>query len=132
MMFVDVFELLCAQKGISVSKACDDMGFSRSTISNWRKQKKAGIAVQPDVATLKKISDYFGEPVSHLLIEATDDPFAQFFQNDRPPTRLHDEPMSLADYPVFSEKELLLIDAYRRNPDAQKFVDRVLGLEENK
>ena len=47
-MFIDIFEQLCKEKGVSASKACDEMGFSRSTITNWRNQSKKGVEVAPD------------------------------------------------------------------------------------
>lgn len=67
-MFYTKFQELCAQKGVSVSRAAMEMGLSNSTPTKW---KKTGAT--PDGATLAKVSNYFGVPISYL-IGAVDDP----------------------------------------------------------
>ena len=36
-MFYDVFEKLCAQKGVKPGRAADEIGISRATVTNWKK-----------------------------------------------------------------------------------------------
>jgi len=61
-MFLDIFTKLCEEKGLSVSKAAENCGISRSTASKW---KQKGLV--PSMDTLKKISDYFDVSVDYLL-----------------------------------------------------------------
>ena len=60
-MFYDRFALLCAQAGVSVYKACTDVGLNRSAVAKW----KAGAT--PNGATVAKLADYFQVPVDYLL-----------------------------------------------------------------
>ena len=60
-MFYDRFALLCAQAGVSVYKACTDVGMNRSAVAKW----KAGAT--PNGATVAKLADYFQVPVDYLL-----------------------------------------------------------------
>ena len=66
-MFYDKFKLLCNQKGVSCNRAATDMGLSNSTPTKW---KKTGAT--PDAATLSKVSNYFGVPISYLLGDTVD------------------------------------------------------------
>lgn len=59
----DRIEELCNKRGITGGKMCNDLGFSRSTMTELRKGR---------VTTLKlekagKIADYFGVTVDYLL-----------------------------------------------------------------
>lgn len=36
-MFYDVFEKLCTEKGIKPGRAADEIGISRATVTNWKK-----------------------------------------------------------------------------------------------
>lgn len=58
---------LCCEKGVSRSKMADDIGISRSTPSDWEKKKS-----KPQPATLKKIADYFGVPITYFTEDSTD------------------------------------------------------------
>lgn len=60
-MFYDYFSRLCARKGVSTSRAAEDIDLSRSTVSKW----KTGST--PSGATLQKLSEYFDIPVDYLL-----------------------------------------------------------------
>ena len=59
-MFYDKFVLLCALKGVSPSKAAVDAGISKSLVTKW----KVNSVDVPSPEILKKLSDYFGVPVS--------------------------------------------------------------------
>ncbi len=64
-MFYDKFVLLCTVKGVSPSKAALEAGISKSLVTKW---KVNNIDV-PSPEILKKLSTYFGVPVSRLLSE---------------------------------------------------------------
>lgn len=64
-MFYDRFKELCAQKGVSMSKACSDLGISNTMISKY----KSGSV--PRNSTVMDMATYFGCDVMELL---SDDP----------------------------------------------------------
>lgn len=61
-MFYDLFKKLCDEKNISVSKACIEMGLSRSIAAKWKNTK-----TNPSADVLPKIAKYFGVSVDYLL-----------------------------------------------------------------
>ena|GEM_PF-766662 len=61
-VFYDIFESLCRQKGVSPNKACIEMGLSRSISAKWKSTK-----TNPSADVLPKIADYFEVPVDYLL-----------------------------------------------------------------
>ena len=61
-MFYDLFKELCDQKGISVSKACIEIGLSRSIAAKWKNTK-----TNPSAEVLPKIAEYFGVTIDYLL-----------------------------------------------------------------
>lgn len=64
-VFYDKFVYLCHQKGVSPSKAAVDAGISKSLVTKW----KANNVKLPSPDVLKRLSDYFGIPVSDLIGE---------------------------------------------------------------
>lgn len=60
-MFFDRLKELCEAKGISVYKACTDIGLNRSAVNKW---KNGG---QPNGSTLASFARYFGVSVDFLL-----------------------------------------------------------------
>ena len=76
-MFIDTFNSLCLQRGISANKAAKDLELSHSVIGKW----KAG--ARPQNRTLMKVAEYFNVPVESLLSE-TDEPIAESYQNAAP------------------------------------------------
>ena len=72
-MFFEVFEKLCRDKGITPTRASVEIGFSRGSVSYWKKNWQNGIDAKPDSKTAKMIADYFGVSVDYLL-GRTDDP----------------------------------------------------------
>lgn len=86
-MFYDKYAQLCKQRGVSVSAAAMDAGLSKSLVTKWKVNKVD--VPSPDV--LKKLSAYFGLPVSELLGE----------ENEEKPTVIDDG---------LSEKQKALID----------------------
>lgn len=72
-MFFDVFKKLCAEKGITPTRASVEIGFSKGSVSYWRKKHSEGVDAKPDTYTAQKIADFFGVSVDYLL-GRTDDP----------------------------------------------------------
>ena len=64
-MFYDKYAHLCKQRGVSMSAAALEAGLSKSLVTKWKTNKVD--VPSPDV--LKKLSAYFGMPVSELLGE---------------------------------------------------------------
>lgn len=60
-MFFTRFQALCQKKGISVYRACTDIGLNRSAVAKW----KAG--GKPNGTTAGKLADYFGVSTDYLL-----------------------------------------------------------------
>lgn len=61
-MFYDNFKTLCDKKGISVSKAAEEIGFNKATVTWWKRQ-----GLTPRTENLYKIADYFGVTPEYLL-----------------------------------------------------------------
>lgn len=61
-MFYDLFKKLCDDRNISVSKACIEIGLSRSIAAKWKNAK-----TNPSADVLPKIAKYFGVSVDYLL-----------------------------------------------------------------
>lgn len=72
-MFYERFKKLCEDKCITPTKASQEIGFSKGSVSYWKKQYQAGADAKPDSYTAAKIADYFGVSVDYLL-GRTDDP----------------------------------------------------------
>ena len=60
-MFYDRFLALCADKGVSPSRACTELGLSRSSTRRWREGNV------PRSATLTRMAAYFGVTPQYLL-----------------------------------------------------------------
>ena len=65
----DKFAQLCAAKGVSVTKATEEIGLARTIATKW---KKTGATPRGD--TLKKIAAYFGVSESYLLKDEKNQP----------------------------------------------------------
>ena len=72
-MFYDVFKSLCRDKGVSLSRACQEIGISKSSATYWGQLYRKGNDVRPDSYTIEKIANYF-EVSADYLLERTDDP----------------------------------------------------------
>ena len=62
-MFFNRFQSLCAERGISVYKACTEIGLNRSAVAKW----KAG--GKPNGTTAAKLAEYFGVTTDYLLCQ---------------------------------------------------------------
>ena len=65
-MFYDTFKQLCDAKGVSVSRACIEMGLSRSIAAKWKSTK-----TNPSADVLPAIANYFGVTIDYLLGQET-------------------------------------------------------------
>ena len=68
-MFIDTYESLCKQRGVSCSKAAQEMGINKGTVSVWRNK-----GTRPQAAQLEKIAEYFGVSVDYLLTGEKENP----------------------------------------------------------
>ena len=59
-MFWNRFVTLCAQDRTSPSAVCARIGFSAATATHWKR------GAQPNAASIKRVSDYFGVSVEYL------------------------------------------------------------------
>lgn len=84
-MFFDIFKKLCAERGITPTRASVEIGFSKGSVSYWRKKHSEGIDAKPDTYTAQKIADFFGVSVDYLL-GRTDDPAESDAENGMPAT----------------------------------------------
>ena len=60
-MFFNRFKALCDEKGISVYRACTDIGLNRSAVAKWKDGGK------PNGTTAAKQADNFGVTTDYLL-----------------------------------------------------------------
>ena len=60
-VFFDRLKLLCDEKGVSVYKACTDIGLNRSAVNKW---KTGG---SPRGSVVAKFAEYFGVSTDYLL-----------------------------------------------------------------
>ena len=97
-MFYDLFAELCNRKGVRPSRACIDMGLSRSLASKW---KSTGENPRADV--LPKIAEYFNVSVSYLLGEEKEKPTLSGEQISEARKQLD------ADLDDMSDEELLFL-----------------------
>lgn len=95
-MIYETIKALCKSKGITVSKAEADMGYSRSTLCKIDKNK-------PSIEKLKKIADYFGVSVEYLTAEEGTSNIKVVDEND--------------NIVVLDDEALELIDSLRKNPE---------------
>lgn len=65
-MFFDKFSSLCKEKGVSCSKAVENIGLNRTVVVKW---KNGSI---PSGSTLTKLATYFDVPVDYLLDKKDD------------------------------------------------------------
>lgn len=62
MSFYDRFVALCKLKGVTKSKALEEMGFAKSLAIKWKNNP----AASPHANTISVIADYFGVPIVKL------------------------------------------------------------------
>ena len=110
-MFWNNYYNLCLHKGISPNAAAKEMKISSGAVTEWKKGR------EPQMATIKKIADYFGVPVSALTSD-TDEPLRSSANN-------------LSFTIPINEKESRVLFAYRSQPEMQPAVDKLLGITDD-
>lgn len=114
-MFWDNYYNLCLNNGISPNAAAKEMKISSGAVTEWKKGRV------PQMATVKKIADYFKVTADDLLGTPTDQ------QNAQAPTL---KPKTgIAFYLTAHEADILT--AYRDQPEMQPAVDRILGVTDD-
>ena len=58
-MFYDGYLMLCREKGLTPSAAAVKAGLNKGTVSVWKKKWEQKIDVDPDKATIEKLSSFF-------------------------------------------------------------------------
>ena len=61
-MFYDKYAALCREKNLTLSKAAEEIGLNKASVTNWKKN-----GYTPRAEVLQRIADYFGVSVSFLL-----------------------------------------------------------------
>ena len=61
-MFFDVYKKLCEEHNVTCSRAAQEMGINKGTVSVWKKK-----GTSPQAAQLQKIAEYFGVSADYLL-----------------------------------------------------------------
>ena len=60
-VFFNRFKALCDERGVSVYRACTDIGLNRSAVAKWKDGGK------PKGTTAAKLAEYFGVTTDYLL-----------------------------------------------------------------
>ena len=106
-MFAEVFQRLCAQRGLSVTKVAQDIGIAPTTAYDWIKTN-----ARPRSSTVKKVADYFDVDVSFF-----DKPFEE-------------APLKMTDaipVQVITTEELRMLSAMNKLSDGDReFVMRII------
>lgn len=121
-MFFEVYTALCQSRGISPTKASQEMGFSKGSVSYWRKNYNRGKDAKPDIHTAQKMADYFGVSVDFLLGRRET-------QKTTSTGLLRDgASVPSGDEQALSFEEQMIIDAYRHNPQVRDLINQALGV----
>ena len=106
-MFWNNFTQLCASKGLSPNGVAKELSISSGSVTKW----KTGTI--PQNGTLKKIAIFFDVSVDYLLGKD---------EQEKKPTVKGE----------LTEQDRILLDAYHAQPEIQKAVDRLLGIEDQR
>lgn len=106
-MFYDIFKQLAEKKGISVHKATQELGLSKSTATKWKKT-----AAIPHSETLQKIADYFDVPLEYLLTGDT--------QEKTPPADAEGDIDSMLS--VLLDSPTIMLDGKIASPEAAEYL----------
>ena len=94
---------LSKERGISGSRACVDIGLSKSTLSDLKAGRKKSVSTE----TAQKFADYFGVTVGYLLGKE-ETPTVTGEQKENP------------DQPELTEEEKELLEFYRLVPEEDR------------
>ena len=126
-MFYDRYTALCQAKGISRSRAAQEMGLSNSTVTKWK-----NTGATPSGETLAKVAAYFAVPVGELLGEIVPLPAAErkLPQGAIPYDPSRTAPLLgtvRAGLPMYAEENIEGYIPITRTDDARYFWLRVRG-----
>ena len=128
-MFFEIFKKLCDERGITPTKASAEIGFSKGSVSYWRKNYNAGIDAKPDLHTAQKIADFFGVTVDSLLERQAPTPQVVQVTPVRQTGGFRDGGiLPFSDDPCLTFEEKMIIELYRSNPDIHEAINRALGV----
>lgn len=89
---------LCESRHIKPGKMCNELGFSRSAVTDLKMGRKTTLSAE----YIKKMADYFGVPMEY------------FFDKEKAPTNVEAEKLVVpvlgevaAGYPMFAEENIL-------------------------
>ena len=98
-MFYETYKRLCEENGDTTTGVSTKVGFSKGSVSYWKKQYEKGIEATPDTKVAQLIADYFGVSVDYLL-GRTDDPGDRMTEEKTPTVeggrRLSDDEIKIA------------------------------------
>ena len=94
----DIFEKLCAEKGVTPYRVCKETGLTTSTISNW----KAG-RYTPKTDKLQKIADFFKVSIEYLMGNEKKEETPVYYTNE--------ETAKLTQ--IMFEEDRVLFDVYK-------------------
>lgn len=109
--FYNRVQALCAEKGVSGSRMCLELGLSKSTLSDIKSGRKKGVSTE----TAQKMAAYFGVSVDYLVTgENKEIPAAQEGNG-------------------YSEDELMLLEWFRKgaSPMQRKMIGLMMKDSEN-
>lgn len=108
--FYDVFSQLCEIKGVSCTRAADEIGLSNSITTKW---KKTGAT--PGGETLEKVAEYFGVTTDYLLSRES---------TERIPDKMAETATEESADEIFA-----VIQAYLELPaERRKIIKKLLGV----
>lgn len=128
---IETIDRLCEERGIKGSKLCDDLGISRSTLTELRKGRAKSLNIKK--ATL--IANYFDVPLAYLLGETTD---TTPLQTQKAPTLSKKDELLDDDDFIVLQRNLQNIPEADRKRIIRNFKDTVdiylnrLGVENDK
>lgn len=71
-MFYETYKRLCEENGDTTTGVSTKVGFSKGSVSYWKKQYEKGVEATPDTKVAQLIADYFGVSVDYLLGRTND------------------------------------------------------------
>ncbi len=101
----EIFEKLCAEKGVTPYRVCKETGLTTSTISNW----KAG-RYSPKQDKLQKIADFFNVSIEYLMTGDEKEDIPGYYLN---------EETAKAAQEIFENRELRMLFDAARDADAE-------------
>lgn len=109
-MNVELIRKLVKEKGVSIKKMEEDLKLGNGTVGKWATQS-------PRCDTISKVADYLSVSIDYLVYGEEKTNSANSFPNIQ--NRL-----------ILTKSEEALIKAYRKNPDVQEYVHRLLKIED--